>query len=62
MRKVMRQEFITLEGFAAGTKSSVDFVPAATTDDRSFGREQLALREPQTVDRLRLASDGLGGH
>jgi dihydrofolate reductase len=45
MRKVILQEFVTLEGFAAGPKGSVDFVPSATKDDHSFGREQLALMD-----------------
>ena len=45
MRKLILQEFVTLEGFAAGPGNSVDFVPAATKDDRSFGREQLALMD-----------------
>ncbi len=45
MRNVILQEFVTLEGFAAGPNGSLDFVPAATKDDRSFGREQLALME-----------------
>ena len=45
MRKLILQEFVTLEGFAAGPNNSVDFVPAATKDDKSFGREQLALMD-----------------
>ena len=45
MRKLILQEFVTLEGFVAGPNNSVDFVPAATKDDRSFGREQLALMD-----------------
>jgi dihydrofolate reductase len=43
MRNVILQAFVTLEGFAAGPNGSVDFIPAATKDDRSFGRQQLAL-------------------
>jgi dihydrofolate reductase len=45
MRTLILQEFLTLEGFAAGPKNSVDFVPACTKDDRSFGREQLTLMD-----------------
>jgi dihydrofolate reductase len=45
MRKLIIEEFLTLEGFAAGPGNSVDFIPAATKDDRRFGREQLALME-----------------
>jgi dihydrofolate reductase len=45
MRKVILQEFVTLDGLAAGRNGSVDFVPASTKDDRSFGQEQSALME-----------------
>jgi dihydrofolate reductase len=41
MRKVILQEFVTLDGLAAGANGSVDFVPAATTGDQSFGQRQL---------------------
>ena len=43
MRKLILQEFITLDGLAAGPNDSVDFVPASTRGDRSFGQEQSAL-------------------
>ena len=43
MRKVILQEFISLDSLAAGPKDSVDFVPAATQGDDSFGREQTKL-------------------
>lgn len=45
MRKVILQEFVTLNGLAAGANGSVDFVPAATQGDQRFGREQLALMD-----------------
>ena len=45
MRKVILQEFVTLNGLATGPNDSVDFVPASTQGDRSFGREQLALMD-----------------
>jgi dihydrofolate reductase len=45
MRNLILQEFLTLEGFAAGPANSVEFVPAATKDDRGFGKEQLALMD-----------------
>lgn len=41
----MLQEFVTLNGLAAGPNGSVDFVPASTQGDQSFGQEQLALME-----------------
>src|SRR5688572_33067023 len=45
MRKVILQEFVTLDGLAAGPDDNVDFVPAATKGDQAFGREQLALMD-----------------
>ena len=52
MRKLILQEFVTLDGLAAGPDNSVDFVPAATKGDRSFGEEQLKLMD--TVDTILL--------
>ena len=52
MRHVILQEFVTLDGLAAGRNGSVDFVPASTQGDRSFGREQLALMD--AVDTILL--------
>jgi dihydrofolate reductase len=54
MRKVILQEFVTLDGLAAGKHDSVDFVPHATQGDRSFGLEQLQLIE--TIDTILLGS------
>ena len=45
MRKVILQEFVTLDGMAAGPNDSVDFVPASTRGDRTFGEGQLALMD-----------------
>jgi dihydrofolate reductase len=39
-RKVVLQEFVSLDGYAAGPNDSVDFVPASTQGDDSFGRHQ----------------------
>jgi dihydrofolate reductase len=52
MRKVILQEFITLDSLAAGPNDSVDFVPASTKGDKSFGREQVKLMN--TVDTILL--------
>lgn len=43
MRKVILQEFVSLDGLAAGPKDSVDFVPASAAGDQSFGRRQLGF-------------------
>lgn len=45
MRKVILQEFLTLDGLAAGPNDSVDYVPASTKGDESFGREQIKLMD-----------------
>jgi dihydrofolate reductase len=52
MRKVVLQEFVSIDGLVAGPNDSVDFIPAATQGDPSFGREQVALMD--TIDTLLL--------
>jgi dihydrofolate reductase len=43
MRRVILQEFVSVDGLAAGPNDSVDFVPKTTRGDQSLGREQLQL-------------------
>jgi dihydrofolate reductase len=43
LRKVVLQEFVTLNALAAGPSDNVDFIPESTSGDRAFGREQMAL-------------------
>ena len=45
LRKVVVQEFVSIDGFAAGPNNSVDFIPASTQGDLKFGRAQLALMD-----------------
>lgn len=52
MRKVILQEFVTLDGLAAGPNDSVDFVPRSMRGDRSFGSEQVELMD--TIDTILL--------
>jgi dihydrofolate reductase len=52
MRNVILQEFVTLDGFAAASDGSVDFVPAATTGDQSFGQRQMEFME--SIDAILL--------
>ena len=40
MRKVILNEFVTLDAFAAGLNDSVDFIPGSMQGDQSFGRRQ----------------------
>jgi dihydrofolate reductase len=41
MKAVILQEFVSVDGMAAAADGSVDFVPAATRGDQSFGKRQL---------------------
>ena len=52
MRNIILQEFVTLDGLAAGPNASVDFVPASTRGDRSFEQHQLGFAE--TIDTILL--------
>ena len=52
MRKVILQEFVTIDGLAAGPNGSVDFIPAGNRDDQSF--EQHQLRFAETIDTILL--------
>ena len=52
MRKVILQEFISLDGLAAGPNDSTDFVPASTEGDKGFGEEQVKLMN--TLDTILL--------
>jgi dihydrofolate reductase len=45
MRQVVVQEFVTVDGFAAGPGDSVDFIPASTQGDQALGREQIELMD-----------------
>lgn len=43
MRQVVLQEFISLDSLAAGPNDNVDYIPASTQGDESFGKEQVKL-------------------
>jgi len=45
MRKLILQEFVSLDGMVAGPTGSVDFIPGSTQGDVSFGREQVRLMD-----------------
>lgn len=52
MRSVILQEFVSVDGMAAAQKDSVDFIPAATTGDQSFGRRQMSFMD--SIDAILL--------
>ncbi len=52
MRKVILQEFVSLDGRAAGPKDSTDFIPASTEGDQAFGERQMAFID--TIDAILL--------
>src|SRR5688500_11747653 len=43
MRKVIVQEFVSLDGLASGPDGSTDFISRATEGDRSFGDRQMSF-------------------
>jgi dihydrofolate reductase len=52
MRRLILQEFVTLDGLAAGPNDSTDFVPASTEGDESFGKGQEELMD--SIDTILL--------
>jgi dihydrofolate reductase len=52
VRRVILQDWVTLNGLAARPNGSVDFVPASTRGDRSFGQAQFAFLD--TIDTILL--------
>jgi dihydrofolate reductase len=52
MKKVILQEFVSLDGLAAGPNDSVDFVPASSRGDQSFGQQQMAFLD--SIDTILL--------
>ena len=52
MKKVILQEFVTLNGFAAGPNDSVDYVPASMKGDQSFAQRQMEFLD--SIDTILL--------
>lgn len=59
MRKVVLQEFVSIDGLAAGPNDTVDFIPASTRADSTFEREQSVLMD--TVDSPTVRGNGPHG-
>ena len=63
MRKVILQEFVSANGLASGPNDSVDFVPAGTKGDRSFGERQTTFID--SIDTMllgRVTYEMFAGH
>jgi dihydrofolate reductase len=43
MRKVIVQEFVSVDGLASGPEESVDFVPGSMQGDQSFGDREMSF-------------------
>jgi dihydrofolate reductase len=52
MRKVILQEIVSLDGYAAGPNGDVNFIPESTRGDQRWGAEQSSLMD--RVDTLLL--------
>ena len=52
MRKLILQDFVSLDGYASGPNGNVDFVPATTQGDQSFDQAQLEFTK--TIDTILL--------
>lgn len=63
MRKVIVQEFVSIDGRASGPNGSVDFVPASNQGDQSFGNRQLKFID--SIDTMllgRVTYEMFAGH
>ena len=52
MRNLILQEFLSVDGMAAGKDGNTDFIPASTRGDQSFGRRQEAFLD--SIDTMLL--------
>jgi len=52
MRKVIVQEFMTIDGFAAGKNDELDFMPASFSTDSENNIENHQLRLIETIDTM----------
>ena len=50
MRRLIVQEFVTLDGLAAGPRGETDFIPAAVVGDARFADSQ--MRFIDSVDTM----------
>jgi dihydrofolate reductase len=63
MKSVILQEFVSVDGLAAGPNDSVDYVPASTQGDKRFGQRQMQFLD--SVDTMllgRVTYEMFAGH
>jgi dihydrofolate reductase len=63
MKKLILQEFVSVDGLAAGPNDSVDFVPASNQGDQRFGQRQMAFLDSiDTILLGRVTYEMFAGH
>ena len=63
MKKVILQEFVSVDGLAAGPNDSVDFVPASMQGDQRFGQRQTEFLDSiDTIVLGRVTYEMFAGH
>ena len=63
MKKVILQEFVSVDGLAAGPNDSVDFVPASNQGDQRFGQRQMEFLDSiDTILLGRVTYEMFAGH
>ena len=63
MKSVILQEFVSLDALAAGPNGSVDFVPASSKGDQSFGQRQMGFLDSiDTILLGRVTYEMFAGH
>ena len=63
MRKLILQEFVSVDGLASGPNDSVDFVPASNQGDQRFGQRQMEFLD--SIDTMllgRVTYEMFAGH
>ena len=63
MKKVILQEFVSVDGLASGPNDSVDFVPASNQGDQGFGQRQMEFLDSiDTILLGRVTYEMFAGH
>jgi dihydrofolate reductase len=63
MKKLILQEFVSVDGLASGPNDSVDFVPASNQGDQRFGQRQMEFLDSiDTILLGRVTYEMFAGH